>query len=222
MDIKPDLLNEPLLSLAGDELRKINAFKSPGEKVQCIVKCVTIIFRSLSLARIKQDHDDQQEKKEDESGDGEKRSHQHTPAGADDFLPLLIWVVLHCHIPYLFSNCEYIQSYMNPTRLMSKAGYCLINLRSAIDFVCYLDSSTLNMDSQAFEEAYRLAEEQFHRNDTITTNNDHSISSTSNSSDKNSSNVKDGIVDKSRDVTQQVTSSASVSSGASSSSQKTG
>eukprot|EP01039_Chlorochromonas_danica_P004153 gene4153-4562_t len=208
LEIKADLLNEPLLSLAGDELRKINAFKSPGEKVQCIVKCVTIIFRSLSLARIKQDHDDQHEK----DGDEEKRSHQHTPAGADDFLPLLIWVVLHCHIPYLFSNCEYIQSYMNPARLMSKAGYCLINLRSAIDFVCYLDSSTLNMDRQAFEEAYRQAEEQFHVNDTTT--NDHKNSNASKSSNKNSSNVKDGVVDNSHDITQQpVTGSTGISSG---------
>jgi hypothetical protein len=49
--------------------------------------------------------------------------------GADDFLPLLIWVVLHCHVPQLVSNCEYIQSFHNPIHLRGKAGYCLVNLR---------------------------------------------------------------------------------------------
>lgn len=145
-------MNESLLSLAGDELRKVNAFKSPGEKVQCIVKCVAIIFRSLTLARVKQDHE------HPPSADHEKNN---TPAGADDFLPLFIWVVLRSHIPHLFSNCEYIQAYLNPARLMGKSGYCLINLRSAIEFVNYMESSALNMDAALFDEQYQSAEESY-------------------------------------------------------------
>lgn len=79
-------------------------------------------------------------------------------AGADDFLPLFIWVVLHSRVPKLFSNCEYIQTYLNPARLMSKSGYCLINLRSAIEFVNYIEASSLNIDSQYFEEQLHQAE----------------------------------------------------------------
>ncbi len=153
LDIKSELLNEPLLSLAGDELRKINVFKSPGEKVACIVKCVAIIFRSLSLARVKQGDNDQHHTQQD-----------NTPAGADDFLPLLIWVVLRCRIPHLYSNCDYIQSYLHPARLMGKSGYCLINLRSAIEFVTYLDSSALNMESQLFDEQLQAAADMYRQN----------------------------------------------------------
>jgi hypothetical protein len=37
LEIKGELFNETLLAIAGDELRKINAFKTPGEKVACVV-----------------------------------------------------------------------------------------------------------------------------------------------------------------------------------------
>lgn len=40
LEIKPEFFNETLLKLAGDELRRINAFKTPYEKVDCIVSQV--------------------------------------------------------------------------------------------------------------------------------------------------------------------------------------
>jgi hypothetical protein len=61
--------------------------------------------------------------------------------GADDFLPLLIWVVLHCHVPQLVSNCEYIQSFHNPIHLRGKAGYCLVNLRCQIPSLLFSRTS---------------------------------------------------------------------------------
>lgn len=159
MDIRPDLLNEPLLQLAGDELRKINAFKSPGEKVACIVKCVAIIFRSLTLARQSYTYTNPTHGSDDGEG-GKKHDDRHnTPAGADDFLPLFIWVVLHSFIPHLVSNCEYIHAYLNPARLMGKSGYCLINLRSAIEFVNYVESSGVNMPAEDFERELKEREE---------------------------------------------------------------
>lgn len=37
LDIKAELFSEGLLNLAGDELRKINTYKTPGEKIACVV-----------------------------------------------------------------------------------------------------------------------------------------------------------------------------------------
>lgn len=37
LDIKPEMFNETLLAIATDELRKINACKTPGDKVACVV-----------------------------------------------------------------------------------------------------------------------------------------------------------------------------------------
>ena len=84
------------------------------------MRCSSVIFRSLNLARAKT---------EDTINSKDDDQNALSAPGADDFLPLLIWVVLHCHVPKLVSNCEYIQSYHNPFHLRGKAGYCLVNLR---------------------------------------------------------------------------------------------
>jgi hypothetical protein len=49
--------------------------------------------------------------------------------GADDFLPILIWVVLGCQVSQLYTNCEYIENFHDPQSLRSRAGYCFVNLR---------------------------------------------------------------------------------------------
>ena len=82
LDIKPELQNEMVFGLARDELRKINSYRTPGEKIECVVKCAAVIFRSLTLASLKE-------------------SEEGSQCGADDFLPLFIWVVLRSHVPKL-------------------------------------------------------------------------------------------------------------------------
>jgi Rab5 GDP/GTP exchange factor len=99
LDIKPCMRNEVVWSMAEDELRRINSFRSPGDKINCIVRCCSIIFSVLNLSR----------------GDSGSRP------GADDFLPVFIYIVLHSKIPRLHSNCEYIAAYRNPNDLMSKS-----------------------------------------------------------------------------------------------------
>lgn len=119
---------------------------------------MTIIFRSLSLCRVKQEID--KDSKSKDAGSAAEEGSGMQLAGADDFLPLFIWVVLRSHIPRLCSNCEYIQAYLNPHRLMSKSGYCLINLRSAMEFVTYIEPSSINIDPEYFEQQLAAAEQK--------------------------------------------------------------
>ena len=212
LDIKASLYNEDMINHAIEELKKINIFKTPGDKVACIVKSATVLFKLLSLhaeqqKRRKQQQKQQQrrdkiessignsdssindnnssnddnsqkvnyddypcdlkEKKKDDDDDDvvdddddyttsnkgyeEKDDDIDTGAGADDFLPLFIWVVLRSHVPRLVSNCEYIQTYLNSARLMSQSGYCLINLRSAIEFITNITAELINMDPLIFD-----------------------------------------------------------------------
>ena len=81
-------------------------------------------------------------------------------AGADDFMPLFIWVVLRSHIPKLASNVSYIQAYLNPARLMGKWGYCLINLCSAIEFVKYAEPDQFIIDSKEYDMKLAQAERE--------------------------------------------------------------
>lgn len=98
LDIKQCMQNEIVWSMAQDELRRINGVTSPGDKIGCIERCCNVIFSVLSLSR----------------GASESRP------GADDFLPLFIYIVLRSQIPQLYSNCEYITAYRNPSDLMTK------------------------------------------------------------------------------------------------------
>ncbi|OQS01992.1 hypothetical protein THRCLA_21534 [Thraustotheca clavata] len=136
LDIKPCMRNEVVWSIAQDELRRINAVRSPGDKIHCIVRCCSIIFSVLNLSR----------------GDSLNRP------GADDFLPVFIYIVLHSQIPGLYSNAEYIAAYRNPADLMSKAGYCYVNLRSAIEFIMVLEPSMLTVDPAEFNTKLSVAE----------------------------------------------------------------
>uniref|UniRef100_K3WDH1 VPS9 domain-containing protein n=1 Tax=Globisporangium ultimum (strain ATCC 200006 / CBS 805.95 / DAOM BR144) TaxID=431595 RepID=K3WDH1_GLOUD len=129
LDIKPCMRNEVVWSMAEDELRRINSFRAPGDKINCIVRCCSVIFSVLNLSR---------------GSDNDSRP------GADDFLPVFIYIVLHSQIPRLVSNCEYIAAYRNPADLMSKAGYCFVNLRSAIEFINVLDGSMLSISMDEF------------------------------------------------------------------------
>lgn len=58
---------------AAKELQKINAFRAPREKLNCIMNCCRVINNLLLNASL---------------------STNRMPAGADDFLPILIYVTI--------------------------------------------------------------------------------------------------------------------------------
>lgn len=54
----------------------------------------------------------------------------HSPPGADDFTPLLIFVVIKAATPYLASNLAYIERYRYHPKLTAEAQYYYIQLVS--------------------------------------------------------------------------------------------
>ena len=50
------------------------------------------------------------------------------PTGADDFLPVLIYVVIHANPPQLASNLEYIQRFRMQSRMASESAYFFTQL----------------------------------------------------------------------------------------------
>ena len=79
--------------------------------------------------------------------------------GADDLLPLFIWIVLRSQSPRLHSNCAYIHAFLSPVRLMGQEGYCLVNLESATAFLTDIVPESLNMDPAEFSRQLKAAEE---------------------------------------------------------------
>ncbi|KAL2865509.1 guanine nucleotide exchange factor VPS9 [Aspergillus lucknowensis] len=120
------------LNLAQQELRKLNGYRAPRDKVICILNCCKVIFGLLRNA-----------KKSDTS--------------ADSFVPLLIYVVLQANPEHLVSNIQYILRFRNQDKLGGEAGYYLSSLSGAIQFVETLDRTSLTVSDEEFERNVEAA-----------------------------------------------------------------
>jgi len=128
LDIKPQFINEASVQLSCNELRKINDYKAPRDKMICILNCCKVIYNMLN-----------------------KASKEGTPPGADDFLPLLIYIVLQANPTHLHTNIQYISHFRNQSKMISEIGYYFTHLVSATHFINTLDSSCLSIDPAEFQ-----------------------------------------------------------------------
>lgn len=76
----------------------MNLYTRPRGKLACIVKACDILFSALNLSR----------------------GSDNSRPGADDFLPVFIFVVLRANVPHVLANASYIQRYRDPAGLLSK------------------------------------------------------------------------------------------------------
>ena len=134
LDIPERFRVEASLRLAEDELVKVNLFKAPRDKLVCVLNTCRIVTNLLSVS----------------SG--------NKPAGADDFLPVLIYVVLRANPPRLESNLRFISRFRRESRLASEAAYFYTNLVSATHFLSSCDHAAFtDLDADVFE-AHMAAE----------------------------------------------------------------
>ncbi|CAM6041414.1 unnamed protein product, partial [Sphagnum compactum] len=136
LDIPPSFQNESSWLLAQKELQKINTYKAPRDKLVCILNCCRVInnlLLNVSLAT------------------------NDNPSGADDFLPILIYIVIKANPPQLHSNLLYISRYRHRSRLISEASYFYTNLVSAETFISTLEAKSLSMDKGEYEKQLQAA-----------------------------------------------------------------
>ncbi|KAE8077387.1 hypothetical protein FH972_015956 [Carpinus fangiana] len=126
-----------LLELAQKELQKINMYKAPRDKLVCILNCCKVISNLLHNASI---------------------ASNENPPGADEFLPVLIYVTLKANPPQLHSNLLYIQRYRNQSRLVAESAYFFTNMLSAESFISNIDAKALSMDETEFEKNIESAQ----------------------------------------------------------------
>ncbi|PWA00170.1 hypothetical protein BB558_003789 [Smittium angustum] len=131
LDIPSGAQNSSFIEFARAELMKMNEFKSPRDKLICILNCCTVIYGLLKRAE----------------GD----------VGADSFLPLLIYVIIITNPPRLVSNVQYISRFRSADKLQSEAGYYLTNVFGAISFIESMDSSCLSISQEDFDRHLELS-----------------------------------------------------------------
>ncbi|KAG8660438.1 hypothetical protein MANES_02G158500v8 [Manihot esculenta] len=131
LDIKPTFQNETSWLLAQKELQKINIYKAPRDKLVCILNCCKVINNLLLNASI---------------------ASNENPPGADEFLPVLIFVAIKANPPQLHSNLLYIQRYRRQSRLVAEAAYFFTNMLSAESFISNINAESLSMEENEFEK----------------------------------------------------------------------
>ena len=158
------------LALAQRELSRVNAFKAPRDKLVCVLNACRVISDSLS-AVASREAAERREKRErgrsvgEEGGGVGGASAATTGApspspppppgpssrGADDFLPLLIYVLIRAAPPRLASNLEYVQRFRGARRFHGEAAYFFTQLYAAASFVETVNTTSLhNVDPAEF------------------------------------------------------------------------
>ncbi|XP_041370406.1 GTPase-activating protein and VPS9 domain-containing protein 1-like [Gigantopelta aegis] len=98
------------------EIYMINAYKTPKDKLQCVLRCSMTIMNLLSMANEKS-----------------------VPA-ADDFMPVLIFVIIKANPPCLLSTIQYVNSFYE-NRLGGEEQYWWMQFASAVEFIKTMDYS---------------------------------------------------------------------------------
>lgn len=96
------------------EITAISAYKTPRDKLQCVFRCATTIMNLLAMA-----------------------CEGSVPA-ADDFVPVLVYVLIKANPPSLLSTVQYVDSFYG-SRLEGEDQYWWIQFCSAIEFIKTMD-----------------------------------------------------------------------------------
>lgn len=102
---------------AAEELFKITKFKSPLEKLEVITRACQMVLDALM------------------SCEG---------AGADVFLPVMVFVLLLSNPPQLWSSVRFIRDFRNKSSNGTQMEYFLVSLETSISFVEKMQSSDLH------------------------------------------------------------------------------
>ncbi|XP_059157513.1 GTPase-activating protein and VPS9 domain-containing protein 1-like isoform X2 [Physella acuta] len=102
---------------AQKEIYMINAYRTPKDKIQCVLRCSQTIMNLLSMANEKS-----------------------VPA-ADDFMPVLIFVLIKANPFGLLSTIQYVNSFYE-SRLHGEEQYWWLQLTSAVEFIKTMEYST--------------------------------------------------------------------------------
>lgn len=134
LDIPNTMPNAKLnkfVNLASLELGKINRFKSPRDKMVCVLNASKVIFGLLKHTKLEQN-------------------------GADSFIPVLIYCILKGQVRYLVSNVNYIERFRSPEFMRGEEEYYLSSLQAAVNFTMNLTESSLTIeDREYFEKEYQ-------------------------------------------------------------------
>jgi hypothetical protein len=121
------------------ELHTIRRYKTIARKLQCLIKVSNSILNAVS------DHVDKQRierlKARVAAGGAaaDDDDDDQVVLGAEDKFPILSYVVIRANVPTLYSELQLIRDFAHPTQLREEAGFRLVELEQAVEYVNTLD-----------------------------------------------------------------------------------
>jgi len=71
-------------------------------------------------------------------------------SGADEFIPILIYIILKSNPPCICSTMKYISTFRRQTAMGGETGYYFTSLLGALTFIETLDASALSIKNDEF------------------------------------------------------------------------
>lgn len=112
------------MTVVSDEFNRINAFRTPRDKLICLINGCRMIERSLTQKGLS--------------------------FNADSFVPILIVTLLKAKPECFYSNLQYISRYRNEKYLASQTAYNFTNLMAAATFIEKLSKEALVIEEGEF------------------------------------------------------------------------
>eukprot|EP00050_Salpingoeca_kvevrii_P017302 m.63829 g.63829 ORF g.63829 m.63829 type:complete len:893 (+) comp7484_c0_seq1:1995-4673(+) len=113
LQIKESHLGEAPWPEAQKQLLRLNAYKSPGDKVHCVMDCCNTIMDLVQIA-------------------GQS-------ASADDFFPILVFVILQANPPNLLSTIQFVKYFGEAVTSAGEGSYWWAQFCSAVYFIQSID-----------------------------------------------------------------------------------
>lgn len=123
------------ISLASKELSKMDEYKSPRDKIVCILNSSKIIFGLIRQ--------------------------EETQENADSFMPLLIYVLLQSKIKHLYSNLLYIERFRNHEFLIGETSYYVSTMQIACNFIVDLTKDQLTVEDDEYQTKMETSKLKF-------------------------------------------------------------
>mmetsp|Transcript_10623 Transcript_10623/g.20548 ORF Transcript_10623/g.20548 Transcript_10623/m.20548 type:complete len:1002 (+) Transcript_10623:440-3445(+) len=126
LDIPQDQRHAEMWTFAIDSLQEIDEYRSTVDKLQCLVEFISTIIDILHLC-----------------ADAEA-------VGADESLPIVIYLIIRAQPKRLHSNLNFISQFSNKSKMLADFGFCHSLISAGMEFVITSDATSFSLDPNEY------------------------------------------------------------------------
>lgn len=127
LGIKQKYVNEHLFFLAKNHFEKMDDERCPTDKLKCVQKAFTILNNCMIFC-----------------------SGKNEGAGVDDLVPMLIYIIIKAKPKRMYSNFQYINVLLHPSKKLASYGSILTNIELSMQYITELGPESLKMSKDEY------------------------------------------------------------------------